>query len=735
MTGAPDLDHLAPVKRRFESRRRVVPFVQQMESADCGAACLAMVLGHLGRATRLDEVRPVLDPGRDGLDALALVRAAEQLGLRARGVTIDVRELSHLPQGSILHWELNHFVVYDRAFRDGVQIVDPAVGRRRVSMERFKRSFTGVALLFEAKDELAPRAADNRALRRVFRRLGERRGLIARSLVLSIGLRLLGLSAPLLTGLIVDRVVPRADLELLGLIGVGLGVVVVFVSLSTLLRAHLLLRLRTELDTNMTLGFVEHLMELPYSYFQRRSTGDLMLRVGANAVIREVLTSATLSSLLDGTLTAVYLFLCAWLSPGMAALALAFAAVQLGVFVFARRRLRELMTEDLEAQARSQSYLGQMLSGIETLKATGSEQRALSQWSNLFARQLNVSLDRGRINALTDSVGAGLSMAAPLGLVAFGASQVLDGSLALGTMLAVVSMATGFLQPLRTLIENALALQTLGSHVERIDDVLSATPEQDRSERRPTPRLSGQIDLSRLSFRYAAAAPPVLEDIALSIRPGESVAIVGRSGSGKSTLARLIVGLLAPSTGRVSYDGHDLSTLDLRAVRQRVGVVPQVPYIFAGTVRDNIALGANDAPPERIIAAAHRARLHEDILAMPMGYDTLISDAGATLSGGQRQRLALARALLNDPVVLLLDEATSSLDAVTERAVIQSIAELRCTRIVIAHRLSTVVNADRILVLEQGRVVEDGSHRELLARGGAYSRLVQAQLRQPELPA
>jgi ATP-binding cassette, subfamily B, bacterial len=525
---------------------------------------------------------------------------------------------------------------------------------------------------------------------------------------------------------------PESDWGLLRWISAALCLVVVFVGLSTLLRAQLLLGMRTRLDSRMTLGFVEHLVSLPHAYFQRRSAGDLAMRVESNGSARELLTTAAISSLLDGTLTLVYLVGCFMLSPSMALLALCLGAAQVAVFALTRSRVRELMSQGLEAEAHCHSYLVQMLNGIETLKATGGEDRAVMRWSNLYVDQLNLVVERGRWMAVSDALGSALTSAAPLALVAFGALHVLEGTMPVGRMLAVVAMATGFLLPLRTLLEAALSLQNLTTHVERLDDVLSAQPEQDRSRVVSPPPLSGGLELRRVSFRYSQQAPTVLSNISLRIEPGETVALVGRSGSGKSTFGRLLIGLLAPTEGQVLYDGRDLARLDLRALRRQLGVVPQAPYIFSGSVRDNLALSAGDADDAALIAASRRACIHDEIMAMPMAYDTLMADGGSTLSGGQRQRLALARALVRQPALLLLDEATSALDAATERAVMQSLSGLACTRVVIAHRLSTVVDADRILVFDAGQIVETGTHAELLRLRGVYWSLLQAQLRQSE---
>jgi ABC-type bacteriocin/lantibiotic exporter with double-glycine peptidase domain len=710
------------------SRRRV-PFRSQVELADCGAAALGMVLELHGKPVPFDEIRTVCGTGRDGTDAATIVAAAKYYGLDAKGVRTEVEDLEALPAGTMLFWDLSHFVVLDRINRSGIEIVDPAVGRRRVPWDEVRTSYTGVALLAEPGEEFVGGGRRKHGLYRHIRPLLEQHATLRRAVTTSLLIRVLALGLPLLTAALVDRVVPVNDRGLLTVISLSLVVVVAFHFLTSWLRGLLLLELRTRVDLRTTLNFLSHLVSLPYTFHLSRSSGDLMMRLRSNSYVREILTTTTLSALLDGAFATLYLVLLVAVSVPLGLLVLGLGTLQVIVLLLSRRATQRLASESLRAEARSQGYAFQLLAGIGTLKSSGTEQRAVDQFGRLFTDELGVAMRRGRLSAAVDALTSALSIGSPLVVLTFAGVLVLNDSISLGTALAVNALASGFLQPLSVLVTTGLSVQVLSSYIERLNDVFDSPAEQSGEEVRPAPRLSGAIRAEDLTFRYAPLSPVVVDGVSLEVQPGQTIALVGRSGSGKTTLGHLLLGLYRPTGGRVLHDDIDLTTLEARSVRTQFGVVTQDPYLFATSVRENIAFTDPTLSLEAVMEAARTACIDEDIAAMPMGYDTVLSDGGASLSGGQRQRVALARALAAKPKVLLLDEATSHLDAVTEAAVHRNLTNLGCTTIVVAHRLSTVVNADLILVVDRGKVVESGTHKTLLRkRTGAYRALVTGQL-------
>ena len=709
--------------------KKAVPFIAQHTVTDCGPTCLAMVLAYFGREVRIEELREAMGCGRDGVSAFAILEAARIYDLNARGVKVELADLARLPRPAILHWGFDHFVVFDRVASDRVHIVDPAHGARILSFEDASRYFTGVALIFEKRETFEP-GKKARPLYRYLARTLRESGDLGRVIAMSLVLQLCGLVLPLINGRLVDRVLPHADQHLLVVMIVGLVTVLAFEFLAMFARANLLVNLRTRLDAQMTTGFLDHMLALPYAFFQRRPAGDLLMRLNSNEQIREMLTSSVLSTAIDGFLVVVYLVLLLAMSPVIAGVTFLLVAIEAAVVIALRRTQLQLMTSAQVKQAEAESCLVEILQGIETLKATGTEGRAAQRWSNLFVDVMNISMKRGRVSSWQDGLLHVVKTLSPFILLIVGTIEVMQGRMTLGVMMSVMAFANGFITPISNLVGTAQQFQLVGVYLERIEDVFATPREQTRTDLRVAPPLRGSIQLDDVCFQYSAKAPLVVKNVSLRVEPGETVAIVGRSGSGKSTLASLLCGLYVPTAGRIRYDGMDISELDLPSLRRQVGVVIQSPYIFGTSVRHNITMGDSSTDLARVEEAARLARIHDEIMTMPMGYDTPLVAGGASLSGGQCQRIALARALVARPPIVLLDEATSALDNVTESEVHENLDALGCTRVIIAHRLSTIRRADLILVMEEGELVEQGTHDELLAEGGVYAALVAAQRRE-----
>lgn len=704
-----------------------VPVLLQNTATECGAACLAMVLCHHGHRTTLHQVSERLQIGRDGLSAKAIVEGAREHGLKARAFSLAPEDLARVPLPAVAHWEFNHFVVVERWSPDRVDLVDPGRGRRRLTAEEFSAGFTGVLLVFEPGEGFH-RGTSSMAsawrrefVRTLFRR---RRGLLAQVIAASLLLQLLGLALPLLSQLLIDEVIPSRGADLLPLLGGAVLLAGVAQFVIGYLRAALLVAVRARADQELTEGVIGHLVALPYRYFAQRGKGDLLTRAASVSTLRDILTGQIVAALLDGPLAVGYLVLVYVWDP-VFGLALTGVVVVQGLLVLAStRRINLLTQQELAAFSASQGSLIQAITGIETLKASGSENRAVEQWSAHFARQLNADVRSGLTQGLVEAALSAIRVVAPLGLLWLGTWRVLDGELTVGALIALNAIALGALIPLGSLMTGLQSLQQAGAHFDRLSDILASEPEP--SEGIEVLRLRGAVELRGVGFRHDPRGPWVVRDVSVSIRPGQKVALVGASGSGKSTLARLLLTLHTPVEGEILYDGVPASELNLRTLRRQFGVVGQDSSLFSGSIRENIALNSPDAPLERVVAAAQVAALHEEIMAMPMGYETMLTDGGG-LSGGQRQRLSLARALLPRPKILLLDEATSNLDSATEAAIESNLFWLTQTRIVIAHRLSTIRDADLILVVDSGRVVERGTHDELMSAGGKYAELVATQ--------
>jgi len=710
-----------------------VPVILQGSEAECAAACLAMVATHHGHHLTLRESREICAVGRDGASAAALARAARDIGLAVEARRPAPGVLRDLPLPALAHWGSDHFVVVERVTRRRVRIVDPARGRRSMTAGEFGTSAGRVLLTARPGPEFSRRAATSAPFWRRYAaallRMPGTRLPLAQLLGVGLIVQLLGLAVPAVVLTVIGRVIPSRAGSVLPLLGAGLVMVVAAQLLTGYLRGSLIIYLQGRLDTQAMISFCAHLIRLPLGYFQRRRTGDIMLRAWSIAGLRELLTAQTLSALLDLLMIVVYLAVMAVADLPIALVVFAVVAAQVGLLAVTLPLARDRVSAELATQAEAYGQLAETIEGITTVKAAAAEQRVLDRWSLLFLPWMRATLRRAQVSAAAEAVSGALRTLAPLAVLWLATSRVLDGSLPVATAMALTWLASAIVVPLSVLAANGQRMQLAGAQMQRLADVLD-TPAEPPPGAPPGNATAARVELRGVSFRYDPYSPLALRDLSVAIEPGSKVAIVGASGAGKTTLGLLILGLHRPSQGSVWVDGTDLATVGAAAVRARIGTVLQDPFVFSGTIGSNIAFGDPAITPAGIEQAARLACLHRDVMALPQGYQTRLGERGAGLSGGQRQRLAIARAIVARPSMLLLDEATSHLDAVTEAAIHRNLATLDCTQIIIAHRLSTVRDADLILVLDSGQLAESGTHAELLTRDGCYASLVGSQLRQ-----
>jgi ATP-binding cassette subfamily B protein len=719
------------IKRKGRVRR--MHFVRQIDEMDCGAACLAMIAEHFGHRVSLARIRQLVNTGLDGSSLRSLCSAAEELGLAARSVKASLHNLDRMPLPAICHWDGDHWLVLYRVKHRHAFVADPALGFRRIARDEFERRWTGYAALFDYTPafEQAPRAG--RGLAWVRPLVRPHRTHIVKALLLAVVVSVLQMVLPVFTQVIVDRVLVEQDLSLLRLLIIAMGGTMIFIVASLLAQRYLLSFVAVRIDAAGLDFITRRLLALPMSYFATRRTGDLQRRIEGMRQVRDVLVQHGLAGVTAVAQIAVTVALMAAYSPWLTTVFLATAPFYAFLMFVAVRWLRPTFYDLEDAYGRYHSYQVDAIKGIETVKAVGGEpmfrQLMLGQFQRvahkLFRADFLVMTYEGATDAVT-FLGLGLFLWA-------GANQVLAGQLTIGGLVAFNSLLTLATVPISNLLLLWDTLQRATVLLNRLDDVFEQEPEQghDRSRLRPVKSLTGHITFRHVGFRYGGPeAPPILHDITLEVPAGKTVAIVGRSGSGKTTLAKCLSGLLEPTEGAILFDGLDLKTLNYRDLRRQIGFVLQDAYVFADTIARNIAFGEDEPDMERVVWAAQMASADDFIERLPFGYDTRIGETGLALSGGQRQRIAIARALYGKPPVLVFDEATSSLDTESERSVQRNMDGLMRgrTTFIIAHRLSTVRHASLIIVLEQGRLVEQGTHDELMRRQGLYYYLASQQL-------
>ncbi|WP_013321446.1 peptidase domain-containing ABC transporter [Gloeothece verrucosa] len=712
---------------------RRYPFFAQQSGSDCGAASLVMVSRYWGKRFSVNRVRDIANVDRNGASLRGLAAAAESVGFSTRPVKASLDQLAKQTLPAIAHWEGKHYIVVYEVTRKQVIICDPAIGQLTLTHRDFKAKWTGYALLLSPTVLFKDAQETTTPFWQFFELVKPYSLVMLEVFIASVLIQIFGLITPIFTQIILDRVVvQRSELTLFA-VGLGLLIFGIFRVMITGLRQYLLDHTSNKVDVALIVGFIRHTLRLPLSFFESRYVGDIISRVQENRKIQSFLSGEALAILLDLLTVFIYVGLMFWYSWKMALLVLVIVPPFLLLAIIATPFLRRISREIFNAFATESSYLIEVLSGIRTVKSTAVEQTVRWHWEELLHQEIKKGFSgqiiSNRLQIFSNLIEALMTTA----MLWFGAWLVIKNQLTIGQLVAFNMLLSQVISPFQRLSVLWNQIQEVFIAVERINDVLEAEPEEDLHHqlRQNLPPIKGNIRFDKVTFRYHPESDiNVLENLSFEIKSGQMVALVGRSGSGKTTISKLVLGLYPPTDGKVLIDDHDITTLSLRSLRHQIGVVDQDTFLFGGTIRENISLGHPSATLEEIIEAARLAGADEFIKKLPMGYETQIGEGGGMLSGGQRQRVAIARALLGNPKLLVLDEATSHLDVESERIIQNNLNKIlrNRTTLVIAHRLSTVRNADLILVLDKGILIEQGTHDELMAKRGHYYYLNHQQL-------
>lgn len=695
-----------------------IPFIEQGEQSECGLCCLAMIMSYYKCNYEIYELRLEHSIGRDGTNLLMLKRMAEQKGFECKGFRVNSIEDIMFP--AILNVNNEHFIVAEKKIKNFIVILDPQRGRYRLSEEDIKERNIYIGLKITKTENVKERKK-----KKIF---SAYKGLLKNStrilisvFLLTIILQILALISPISANYFVDLYISNEkfiDIKILLLF--VLVLMVVHFSLGSI-KAIFTVALQRLFNENLSKSFVDKLLYLPNSFFSKRGAGDIVHRYSGTVIVREMLSSRIIEIWLDIGLVFVYNVYVFVLSPLFAVIMDILAVIIIFLSMFNVIKGQEYIAKEVMEEARTSSFFNELVHAIKIVKLKGSEKEVFDKWNIYFEKQMTAMSKKGRFLSITTACLSTIQFITPLLLLMLAFYFVEKGKLSIGMVFSIYIVAQSFYAPIISGISTINEILYANTYFRRIHEVLKTEEENNLKSGIDCTELSGKIEVKNVGFKYNKNGKRVLQDISFDVKPGEFVAIVGETASGKSTLAALLTGLEEIEEGEIWYDHYDINTVNRRSLRKKIGVVSQDNYFFKDSIEHNLLLGHIDVPKEEIDRACKIAEIYDEIQEMPMKYATMLSENAKNISGGQKQRIALARALINDPRIVILDEATSALDNITEKKIQDNLNNLNCTKIVVAHRLETIKNADKILVLKEGKIVGVGTHTELL-NGNDYYR-------------
>lgn len=706
--------------------KKKVPYIEQMQQTECGLCCTAMILNYYKSNEAFYQLRKYLEAGRDGLKVSQISNYLKERGFETHIYKASINNLSKLQLPAIIFWNNEHFVILEKVSRKSFIIVDPAFGRRHLTYDDFKEEYSNIILTIKPTDEFIPVKEKQSTWKPIFKNLLEKKFLFFKVIIFSIITYLISISIPIMVQQLIDNVALKNNPMILKKYATIILFIVIFYGILTLTNGNNLIKFQIEFDKFLNKSTMKKLLKLPYRYFEVRSNGDLLFRLNSLHVIRDIMSEQVLQGILNiGALIFILIYMLQKSLP--LTLVSIFLFSFIGMFIiYMRPKMIQANQYEIVESTKLQSIQIEAIYSILGIKTTGIEDQIYSNWSDKYNRYIDKYKYRSKILNVYNTIISLSQTINPFLLLTFGIYEYFKGNLSLGSVIAFYSLAITFFSSGVSLFQtwNNFLLST--AYLERLKDITDSEIEQNPDTAKSL-NISGDIRLKNVSFSYTNASEPVIKNINLHIKSGQKVAIVGSSGSGKTTLSKILLGLYEPTEGNIYYDNINFKELNKQEIRKQLGVVPQDISLFNKSIYENIRMNKDNVTMDDIVHAAKIAQVASEIETMPMGYHTLVSDMGLNLSGGQRQRIALARAVLNNPKVIILDEATSSLDSVNEVRISNYFRDIGCTRIIIAHRLSTIIDSDIIYVMDKGKLVEAGTHKELMILNGLYANLYKAK--------